>query len=73
MHDLSHVVNYELLDVQKELSCEEVLVSILDIKVQKLRTKEIPLVKIQWLYHGIEDVTWEAEAEIKANYLILFA
>ena len=39
-------------------------IQVLDRKEQVLRSKVIPLVKILWLYHGVEEATWELEASI---------
>jgi len=43
----------------KELQYEEDVVSRLDQDVQKLRTKVVILVKVQWKYHSVEEATWE--------------
>jgi hypothetical protein len=44
--DPSHVIRYELLQLQGDLAYKEVPVKVLDHKVQELRTKSIPLVKV---------------------------
>ncbi|XP_070010239.1 uncharacterized protein [Nicotiana sylvestris] len=44
--DLSSIVPVETIEVNEELSYEEVPVSILDKQVQKLRNKEIVSVKV---------------------------
>lgn len=46
VHDPNHVISYQTLEVQKDLSYEESPIKILDRKVHKLRNKEIQLVKI---------------------------
>lgn len=48
MHDPNYVVNYQSLEVQQDLSYEELLIKILDQKVHKLQNKDIQLVKVQW-------------------------
>jgi hypothetical protein len=48
VHDPSHVINYEPLDIQLNLTYEELPVEALDRKEQQLRTNTIPLVKILW-------------------------
>lgn len=73
VHDPNRVVNYQFVEVQKDLSYEEVPIRILDRKVHKLRNKEIQLVKIQWNNHEIEEATWEGEEEAKNKYPTLFA
>lgn len=59
VHNPSYVVNYQISDIEKGLSYKEVLFDILDKMVYKIRIKKISLVKVQWLYHGIEEGTWK--------------
>jgi hypothetical protein len=61
VHDPSHVINYEPLDIQHNLTYEELPVQVLDRKEQQLRTKSIPLVKILWWNHDVEEASWELE------------
>ncbi|XP_075665234.1 uncharacterized protein LOC142634870 [Castanea sativa] len=68
----SHVLNYEPLKIKDNLTCEEVLIQILDRKDQLLRTKTISLVKVIWKNHTVEEASWEREDEMKSNYLELF-
>ena len=44
----------------------------LDTRDQVLRGKTIPLVKILWLHHGVEEATWERESEVRAKYPDIF-
>jgi hypothetical protein len=53
--DPSHVIRYEPLQLQGDLAYKEVLVKLLDRKVQELQTKSIPLVKVLWRNHEIEE------------------
>ncbi|XP_059461958.1 uncharacterized protein LOC132190949 [Corylus avellana] len=71
--DPSHVIRYEPLQLQGDLAYEEVPVKLLDRKVQELRTKSIPLVKVLWRNHEIEEVSWEFKDEIRKKYTFLFA
>ena len=57
VHDPNHVVSYQTLEVQKDLSYKELPIKILDQKVHKLRNKEIQLVKIQWNHHDVKEAT----------------
>ena len=72
MSDPSHVIRHELLQLQGDLVYKEVPVKILDRKVQELRTKSIPLVKVLWRNHEIEEASWELEDEIRKKYPSLF-
>ena len=55
--DSKHVIEYEPLQIQGNLSCEEILIKILDCKEQVLRTKIIPIFKVPWRNHSTEDAT----------------
>lgn len=70
--DPSHVLDYQPIDIQENMTYIERPVRVLDKKEQVLRTKSIPLVKVLWQYHGIEEATWEREDEIRERYPDLF-
>lgn len=57
---------------QLDLSYEEAPMCIIAQNVQKLRNKEIPLVKVLWQHHSVEEATWEREVEMRAKYPQLF-
>jgi hypothetical protein len=46
IYDSSYVIQYEDVDIRKDLTVEERPIKILDQKKQVLRTKIIPLVKV---------------------------
>ncbi|GAB2268533.1 hypothetical protein Dimus_038722 [Dionaea muscipula] len=71
--DPSHVLDWENLDVEPDASFEERPLQILDARDQVLRGKTIPLVKVLWNHHGVEEATWEREAGMRARYPELFA
>jgi hypothetical protein len=54
VHDPSHVISYEPLDIQANLTYEELPVQDLNRKKHQLRTKTISLVNILWQNHGVE-------------------
>ena len=70
--DYKHMISYEPIQVEKDLSYEEIPVQILDRKEQTLRNKVIPLVKVLWRNHAVEKATWELEAKIRNDYPHLF-
>jgi hypothetical protein len=72
VHDSLHVIDFEPLQVQADLKYEEKPVQILDRKVKQLRTKKIPLVKVLWQNHDVEEASWELEQEVRSKYLHLF-
>lgn len=66
--DPSHVLQPQTIDIDERLSYEEIPVEILDREIKKLRNKKIPLVKVLWRNHKVEEATWEHEDDIKAKY-----
>ncbi|XP_070045393.1 uncharacterized protein [Nicotiana tomentosiformis] len=66
------VVPLKTIEVNEELTYEEIPVAILDKQVRKLRNKEIAFVKVLWQNQQVEEATWEAEEEMKKNYPYLF-
>ena len=47
--------------IQGDTTYEEVPVQILDREIKILRRREIPLVKVIWRNHDMEEATWELE------------
>ena len=72
LHDPSHVLNYESLDVDPKLAYEERSVEIRDRKDKMLRNKVVPLVKVLWRNQAVEEATWETEESMRQKYLELF-
>ncbi|XP_070010165.1 uncharacterized protein [Nicotiana sylvestris] len=58
---LSVIVPIGAIEVNEELSYEEIPVAILDRQVLKLRTKEIASVKVLWRNQQVEEAIWETE------------
>ncbi|XP_012437643.1 uncharacterized protein LOC105763818 [Gossypium raimondii] len=57
----THIVQVEEIEVRPDLTFEEEPVQILDREVKVLRKKSIPLVKVLWHNHSLEEATWEPE------------
>ncbi|KAL0546611.1 hypothetical protein IC582_016523 [Cucumis melo] len=70
--DPSHVVDYEPLEIDENLSYVEQPVGVLAREVKTLRNKEIPLVKVLWRNHRVEAATWEREDDMRSRYPELF-
>ena len=66
--DPSHVLDWGDLDINEDVTYEDQPIRVLDTKDQIFRGKTIPLVKILWLHHGVEEATWERESEIRAKF-----
>ncbi|KAL4026457.1 hypothetical protein IC575_014888 [Cucumis melo] len=63
--DPSHVVDYEPLEIDENLSYVEQPVEVLAREVKTLRNKQIPLVKVLWRNH-LEEATWEREDDMRS-------
>ncbi|GAV74664.1 Chromo domain-containing protein [Cephalotus follicularis] len=70
--DPSHVLQYEPLELRADMSFEDMPVQFLDRRIKQLRSKEIALVKVLWLHHGIEEATWECEDDMRTLYPHMF-
>ena len=57
--DPSHVLGWNELKLEADVSFEEKAIEILDRHDQVLREKTIHLVKVLWSHHGVEEATWE--------------
>jgi hypothetical protein len=65
-------MEYKPLRIHEGLTYVEEPMKIMDKKEQVLRTKTIPIVKVLWRNHGVEEASWEAEQDIQSRYLHLF-
>ena len=70
--DPSHVLTEQPVEIQENLTYEEEPVQILDRREQVLHNKTIPLVKVLWRSHTVEEATWEHEEQMKRHYPHLF-
>lgn len=68
----SHIINWEEINLDEDVTFEEKPVKILDRREKKLRGKTIPLVRVLWRHRGTEESTWEREDMIRVNYPQLF-
>ncbi|KAK8597168.1 hypothetical protein V6N12_065644 [Hibiscus sabdariffa] len=63
--DPSHILEPEEVELNPNLSYDEEPVQILDWEVKRLRNKNVPLVKVLWRNHKVEEATWEPEATMR--------
>jgi hypothetical protein len=66
------VIEYEPLGIEEELTYEEKPIRILDRNEQVLHTMTIPIVKVLWRKHGVEEASLEAEHDMRNCYSHLF-
>lgn len=57
--DPSHILDYQPIRISKDMSYKEQSMEILDKKEQALRKRVIPLAKVYWANHSVEEATWE--------------
>ncbi|XP_059627297.1 uncharacterized protein LOC132270110 [Cornus florida] len=69
----SHILSWVDVDIDEDVSYEEGPVQILDTQQKVLRNKTIPMVKVLWRHHGVEEATWELEQEVRSKYPALFS
>ena len=58
-YDTSHILSVQDIQVQKDFIFEEEPKVILDREIRQLQNKQVPLVKVLWKHHGMEEATWE--------------
>ena len=69
---LSYILQQEKIEIDEFLTYEEKPVQLLDRKIKELKNQQIPLVKILWRNHGVEDAIWEMKEEMQKKYPELF-
>ncbi|RDY09554.1 hypothetical protein CR513_06058, partial [Mucuna pruriens] len=72
IHDPSHVIESDHLEVKENLTMETIPVRVEDRMVKQLRGKEIPLVKVIWGGATPKSATWELEEKMRESYPDLF-
>ncbi|XP_055814127.1 uncharacterized protein LOC129883508 [Solanum dulcamara] len=70
--DESYVIQWDSVQFDESLAFEEEPIAILDRHVRKLRSKEIPSVKVKWRHRLIEKATWETEEDMWPRYPHIF-
>ncbi|TYK04858.1 retrotransposon protein, putative, Ty3-gypsy subclass [Cucumis melo var. makuwa] len=63
---------FEILERIDPVAYIEQPIEVLAREVTMLRNREIPLVKVLWWNHKVEEAKWEREDDMKARYLKLF-
>jgi hypothetical protein len=61
------------LDAKEDISYQEYPVKILEMSERVTRNKRIKMCKVQWSHHTEEEVTWEREEELKAEFPCFFS
>ncbi|CAN6563060.1 unnamed protein product [Malus baccata var. baccata] len=66
--DPSHVIPPQPLEINPDLTYNEVPVTILDWKDKVLRNKTVRMVKVLWKNHSVKEATWEMEERMRDLY-----
>ena len=70
--DPGKVLSEPDVEIQEDLTYVEQPVRILDTQIRKLRNKEIPMVKVLWNHHNMEECTWDTRESMLQQYPYLF-
>ena len=62
--DPSHILPVPDIQVQEDFTFDEEPKAILDREIRQLRNKQVPLVKVLWQHHGMDEATWEPELTV---------
>ena len=68
----SHILPVQDVQVHSDFSFDEEPKVIISREVKQLRNKQVPLLKVLWQHHGMEEATWEPELTMRAQYPQLF-
>lgn len=71
--DRSHVIDYSELVVEEDVSYAVTSIEIIDCQEKILRRKTIPLVRVLWRHNGVEEKTWEREADMRESHHELYS
>ena len=66
------IVPMKIIDLQKDLRYQEVLVKILDTITKRTRNSEVRICRVQWSRHRVGEATWEREDALKKEYPHVF-
>ena len=71
--DTSHILPVQDIQVQEDFIFDEEPKSILDREIRQLQNKQVPMVKVFWQYHSMEEATWEPESTMRVQHPQLFS
>ncbi|XP_070014657.1 uncharacterized protein [Nicotiana sylvestris] len=66
------VLDFNMIQLDGDLTYDVEPVTILDRQVRKLRSKNIASVKVQWRNQLVNEATWETKWEMRNSYPHLF-
>ena len=72
VHDATHVIKWNVIQVETEGEFQVELECILDKREILLRNRTIGQVKMQWKHLSPKEATWELESNMQEAYTDLF-
>ena len=72
VHDASHIVDWNVLQVEPKGEFLPETLQILEREEIELRNRTVARVKVQWKHFTTEEAIWEREAEMMERYPFLF-
>ena len=72
VHDASHIVDWNVIQVEPEGEFLPEPLQILEREEIELRKQTVARVKVQWKHFTFEEATWESEADMMERYPFLF-
>ena len=72
VHDVSHVIDWNVIQVEPKGEFQVGSEHILDRRELLLRNHTIRQVKVQWKHLSLEEATWELESNMQEEYPKLF-
>ena len=71
--DPTHILQLKDIELDEFVTYNEWPVQLHNRKVKELKNKRIPLVKVLWKNHDVEEAAWELEENMQKKYSALFA
>jgi hypothetical protein len=72
IHDPTHMIDWNLVQVEPEGEFQVEPLCILDRREITLRNRVVAQVKVQWKHFSPEEATWELEGDLRKYHPILF-
>jgi hypothetical protein len=72
VHDPTHMIDWNLVQVEPEGEFQVEPLRILDQREITLRNRVVAQVKVQWKHFSPEEATWELEGDLWKSHPILF-
>jgi hypothetical protein len=72
IHDPTHMIDWNLVQVEPEGEFQVEPLHILDQREITLRNRAVAQVKVQWKHFSPEEATWELEGDLQKSHPILF-